>query len=323
MFRYLRVVVLGTDSGRHAPFVLAPIEEQRRIANTLDALRIRVDACRARLDRVPQILKKFREAVLEAAVSGKLTSRNTRSNDGPNDLPSEWTHSAFAELISSIRTGTTAVPQDSRTRYPVLRSSSVRPLTVDLSDFRFLTEGQSANKDNFLAPGDLLFTRLSGSKEFVGNCAMVREVSAECVQYPDRLFRARLKSPESSRYIEIAFASATVRKQVEAKVKSSAGHQRVSTDAITGAVIPIPPRSIQESIVRIVDQLFAAADDLQRRYEEAISRVHKLTPSVLAKAFRGELVPQDPNDEPAAEMLMRIASSANAPGTKNKKRAAV
>jgi type I restriction enzyme S subunit len=288
-------------------------QAQLRIAEKLDSVLSRVETCRARLDRVPQILKKFREAVLEAAVSGRLTHKNTDSNGGSSELPSGWTSSAFSELTSNIRTGTTAVPQDSPTKYPVLRSSSVRSLSVDLSDFRFLAKDQSANEDNFLAPGDLLFTRLSGSKEFVGNCAMVREVLAQRIQYPDRLFRARLKTPEAARYIEIAFASATVRKQVEAKVKSSAGHQRVSTDAITGALIPIPPKPIQESIVRIVDQLFAVADDLERRYKDSVLRVAKLTPSVLAKAFRGELVPQDPNDEPAGEMLERMLAHRTSP----------
>ena len=59
-------------------------------------------------------------------------------------------------------------------------------------------------------------------------------------------------------------------------------------------------------IVRRVDELFALADQLEGKYRAAVQRVEKLTPAVLAKAFRGELVPQDPGDEPASALLERI-----------------
>jgi hypothetical protein len=84
------------------------------------------------------------------------------------------------------------------------------------------------------------------------------------VQSSDRLFRAWLKKPECARYIEIAFARAIQREQDEATINYSAGRQRVSTNAITGALIPIPPRSVQEYIVRIVDQVLDVVDNLAR-----------------------------------------------------------
>ena len=58
---------------RDARSALAPLNEQKRIADKLDAVLARVDACREHLDRVPAILKRFRQAVLAAATSGKLT----------------------------------------------------------------------------------------------------------------------------------------------------------------------------------------------------------------------------------------------------------
>jgi type I restriction enzyme S subunit len=75
---------LGTEAGKEAPLVLAPLNEQKRIAGKLDAVLARVNTCRARLDRVPAILKRFRHAVLAAATSGKLTEewREEKSWDG-------------------------------------------------------------------------------------------------------------------------------------------------------------------------------------------------------------------------------------------------
>jgi restriction endonuclease S subunit len=68
----------------------------------------------------------------------------------------------------------------------------------------------------------------------------------------------------------------------------------------------LPPLAEQQEIVRRVEALFALADQIEARYAKAKAHVEKLNQSILAKAFRGELVPQDPNDEPASALLERI-----------------
>jgi len=69
---------------------------------------------------------------------------------------------------------------------------------------------------------------------------------------------------------------------------------------------PLPPLEEQREIVRQVDKLFAFADKLEEHYKKSKEKIDKLPQSVLAKAFRGELVPQDPNDEPASYFANRI-----------------
>jgi len=71
----------------------------------------------------------------------------------------------------------------------------------------------------------------------------------------------------------------------------------------------LPPLTEQQEIVRRVESLFALADHIEARYAKAKAHVEKLTPSILAKAFRGELVPQGPNDEPATVFLERIRNA--------------
>lgn len=88
--------------------------------------------------------------------------------------------------------------------------------------------------------------------------------------------------------------------------------------------IPLPPRVEQNEIVRRVEQLFAFADQLEAKIQTAQARINHLTQSILAKAFRGELVPQAPNDEPASELLARIqAQRAAAPKAKRGRKASV
>jgi type I restriction enzyme S subunit len=69
--------------------------------------------------------------------------------------------------------------------------------------------------------------------------------------------------------------------------------------------LPLPPLEEQSEIVRRVESLFTFADRIETRYHAARAQVEKLTPATLAKAFRGELVPQDPNDEPVSVLLER------------------
>jgi type I restriction enzyme S subunit len=86
---------------------------------------------------------------------------------------------------------------------------------------------------------------------------------------------------------------------------------------------PLPELSEQAEIVRRVVALFALADRIEARCTAARAQAQRLTPLVLAKAFRGELVPQDPNDEPASALLERIASSDTAAAGKNKRKVPV
>ena len=84
---------------------------------------------------------------------------------------------------------------------------------------------------------------------------------------------------------------------------------KINQQTLMSAPAQLPPLPEQHEIVRRVETLFAFADRLEARCTAARKQVGQLTPALLAKAFRGELVPQDPNDEPAAELLKRLAAS--------------
>ena len=92
-------------------------------------------------------------------------------------------------------------------------------------------------------------------------------------------------------------------------IRLQTGHQRLSSLII----------------VRRVEALFKKADEIEERYKKAKAFVDRLTQSILAKAFRGELVPQDPNDEPASVLLEKIKAEktgleeAKKKGTKQKR----
>lgn len=108
------------------------------------------------------------------------------------------------------------------------------------------------------------------------------------------------------------------RKYIESVLVTSAGQNTINQTALFGLSINLPSLSEQNEIVRRVEELFAYADRIESRYQAARIRVDKLTSAILAKAFRGELVPQDPDDEPASVLLERIRASRTADTVRSK-----
>jgi type I restriction enzyme S subunit len=111
-----------------------------------------------------------------------------------------------------------------------------------------------------------------------------------------------------SRYLHAAISAPAT----QAALKGASGATAVSAlylRDIAKLMVKLPTLAEQTEIVRRVDLLFGFADRLEARLQAAQTASSRLTPSLLAKAFRGELVPQDPNDEPASELLKRLAQS--------------
>ncbi|ALS95601.1 hypothetical protein AXO1947_14900 [Xanthomonas oryzae pv. oryzae] len=314
----VRMPRLGTEQAKAAPFPLPPLAEQKRIAQKLDALLAQVDTLKARIDAIPALLKRFRQCVLQAASTGDLTASWATKEGASN-----WINLRFRELLRDFRGGASIRPSGETQGTPVLRSSAVRPMLVNFEDVSHFDKSMTLNPNDYAMEGDLIFTRLSGSAEFVGVCGRVKATPRVPTQFPDRLFCARLINSRYAPYLEIFFSSQNYISYIGRNLKSSAGHQRITTETVKNAEIRLPSLEEQTEIVRRVEQLFAYADQLEAKVVAAQQRIDALTKSLLAKAFRGELVPQDPSDEPASVLLDRIrAQRAAAPKPKRGRKAA-
>lgn len=287
------------------PLPLPPLAEQARIANALDGLLAQVDTLKARLDALPALIKRFRQSVLSDAVAGALT--NSWRERNPADVQNS--SGQLGQLIEEMRNGLSAKPNESSQGVPILRISAVRSGSVDQTDIRFLECDEAEKQRYAIKKGDLLFTRYNGSLDFVGVCGLVKQTSHEVIVYPDKIIRVRCKTdiilPE---YLEIFFAECSTRQRVMDLVKSTSGQKGISGQDLKGLCVTYPGISEQSEVVRRVEELSAYAHQMEARLADARQRVDALTQSILAKAFRGELVPQDPNDEPASVLLERIAA---------------
>ena len=293
-----------------------PVAEQRRIVAKLDELLASSHAARGALDAVPALLEQFRQSVLAAAFRGDLTADWRAAHRA---LADEWVWVHLQDLTTSLRGGTAETSLKTITQWPVLKSSAVRPGKVDLDDCSYLPGDKGPSSGYLLSDGDLLITRLSGSLDYVGNCGIVREIGDRLIAYPDRLFRARLAESAFGPYVEYAFEAKQLRAGFERAAKSSAGHQRISLSDVRRFRLPLPSVSEQEEVVRRINTLLDGATASARLQRACLQQIGVLERAILAKAFLGELVPQDPNDEAASVLLDRIRAERAAKKTPARK----
>lgn len=284
------------------PVPIAPLPEQNRIADKLGVLLARVDACRAHLDLVPDILKRFRQSVLADASSGELT-REWREE---RRIRLSWQEAALGALLTDVRYGTSKKCAYEPSKTPVLRIPNVVDGTINLENMKYADFDEDEKAKLALLPGDLLMIRSNGSVGLVGRTALVSAREAGYL-YAGYLIRLR---PDTERvrpaYLSVFLGSPALRAAIESTARSTTGVNNINAEEIRGFQVQVPCLEEQDEIIRRVDSLFIWASKLEVCHRATQSRVDFLTPATLAKAFRGELVPQDPNDQPADELLAKI-----------------
>lgn len=328
---------------------LAPLNEQKRIADKLDMLLARVDTCRERLDRVPTILKRFRQSVLSEAMVGNLTAdwrQEHPARTSANDLAAKlhYTH----QLAGGHKAGNAAPPTEDVHDL----TSRMFPKGWELLTLRDLVMPDRPITYGILKPGPELekgipYVRVADFPNERLNIATIRRTSASIdqefrrsrlrrgdlllsirgtvgrvVSIPPEIDGANITQDSARLSVQSAvnpdfvlwyLRSAIAQARMSRAVKGVAV-RGINIGDVRALQIPLPSRQEQDEIVRRVEALFACADRLETRYAAARAQVERLTPDLLAKAFRGELVPQDPNDEPASVLLERIrAARAAAP----------
>ncbi|WP_342135236.1 restriction endonuclease subunit S [Providencia rettgeri] len=298
-------------------FPLPPLAEQKIIAEKLDTLLAQVDTTKARLEQIPQILKRFRQAVLSMAISGKLTEEWRRNSN--TDL-SKWVNSNIGEL-AQVATGKT--PKRTEITYwengsiPWLTSSSTgRPYVEQAEQFITLVALKECILKIF-PPGTLLLA-MYGEGKTRGQVTELK-ISATCNQACASIICNKEK-------VDLQFLKMRLMENYEETRKAAAGGNQPNLNLNKVREIPVlvPPLPEQQEIVRSVEQLFAYADTIEKQVNNALVRVNNLTQSILAKAFRGELTAQWRAENPdlisgensAAALLEKIKAERAASGSK-------
>lgn len=290
---------------RSSQIALPPLDEQKRITEKLDSLLTRVDSCQTHLERVPQILKRFRQSVLAAAMEGTLSEEWRLAN---NLDENSWQDTTLEEICVEDRVityGVIKLGDDIPNGVPCLRTSNVRWLSIDEDGMKRIKPELSESYSRTILQGTEVLVNVRGT---LGGVSVVKHhmigwnVSREVAIAP---LNIELASPE---FIAIWIASNSSQNWLTRKQKGVA-YTGINIEDLRQLPVKLPSLEEQAEIVRRVEKLFAYAERLEARYLSASERVARLTPSLLAKAFRGELVEQDPNDESAEKLLEKVRKS--------------
>ena len=301
---------------REIPILLAPLNEQRRIAAKLDTTLAAVDACRQRLDGVAAILKRFRQAVLAAATSGELT-REWREERGKS--LDDWAERSVGDVVTNIEAGLNVQCEErppADNERGLVKISAVTWGIYDEDQSKTLKSDQQVLERNRIRSGDFLISR-ANTIELVGSCVIVH-AAMRALYLSDKVLRL-VMSEEWKKWLLMCLRSDNGRRQIESL---SSGNQlsmrNLSQKNLLSIKILLPPIDELDQIEALSNQLLVIADQLEARLNSTRKIIDRLTPALLAKAFRGELVPQDPGDEPASVLLERIRAASQAEATAGK-----
>ena len=279
---------------RSIPIPVAPATQQDRIVAEIEKQFSRLDEAVANLKRVKANLKRYKAAVLKAAVEGKLA---------PTERP--WKQAGLGDIATSIRNGYSKKP-DAEQGTRIFRISAVRPMELNTNDVRYLS-GTPADYEPFLVePGDVLFTRYNGSRDYVGVCARV-PTSLPPTVYPDKLIRVRV--PDSMlipEFFVILASTGGSRKYIESKIRTTAGQSGISGGDLKSLPLALPCVAEQQCIVAEVERHLSVIEELEASVEANLTRADRLRQSILQRAFAGRLVPYNPDNKPAGILTNHI-----------------
>jgi type I restriction enzyme S subunit len=348
------VAIINKSRFSAAPIKVAPKNEQTRIADKLDSMLAKVDAAQTRLDKIPNILKRFRQSVLAAATSGELTKEWRLTNSQlaydlellRQNIYDNWLEARHAEFKRKGKTPKSTSwlkkfpgPNFIDSMIPTWISLSLENIAevVDPNPSHrmpsYVVEGKAfisseniinINKLNFskgkkvtaeevekqktryeIVEGTFAFTRIGT----IGKSVLLPKPHDYGISHAMAVVNP-YKSIMDSAFLILTMNCETILKQASHGVQS-VGVPDLGIGKMKSFTVPLPPLMEQQEIVRRVESLFTMVDTVEKQYKDAKARTNRLTQSILAKAFRGELVPQDDNDEPASELLARIKAASD------------
>jgi type I restriction enzyme S subunit len=291
-----------------------PVAEQRRIVAKIDGLTGKSRRARDHLEHIPRLVEKYKQAVLAAAFRGDLTRewRAGRALEWRGNRP-------LKELCVSVTDGDHQAPPKATNGIPFITISAMNDGLINLRKAtRFVPETyfNSLTSTRRASRGDVLYS-VTGS---FGISALVDFDDPFVFQRHIAILR-----PDPGRldalFLFRMLSSPEVMEQADS-VATGTAQRTVPLSGLRSFTIPAPSLSEQHEIVRRLEIVFDWINRLASEATSARRLIDKLDQAVLAKAFRGELVPHDPDDEPAIVLLERIrAAREAAPKAKRGRRA--
>lgn len=287
---------------------IPPLPEQRRIVRKLDTLSARSTTARTHLTAIEKLVERYKRLVIGQLCLGGVASQFQDQNELP-ELPQGWQWSRAEDLCHWITKGTTPSKDElfaGKGQVPFIK---VYNLTFsERLDFSVDPTFVSADTHNIalkrskLFPGDVLINIVGPP---LGKTAIVPDDFPEWnMNQAIAVFRP--KERLFNRFLLYWLSSEWFLSWALSRSKATAGQRNLTLEICRDTPVPLPSFDEQREIVHRIETAFAKIDRLKAEAAKALKLLGHLDQRILAKAFAGDLVPQDPTDEPAETLLARI-----------------
>ena len=274
------------------PIPLPPRAEQERIVAVIEEHFSRLDAVESALESSHLRSSQLLECALQAAI---------------HRYPAQ--ESLLASFLTQKLNNGRSVPTANGDGFPILRLTCLQSGLVNTNETK-LGDFSGADHEKYrIEPDDFLISRGNGSIRLVGIGGLV-PANAPPVAFPDTLIRARVDQKRlRPEFLRVIWNSKIVRRQLESQARTTAGIYKVNQTMIGRVSFPMPSPEDQDRLVQELDRVREVVAGLDAGVSLAQERSKSLRRSILADAFSGRLVPQEPDDELASALLDRIAAS--------------
>lgn len=274
---------------------LPPISEQQRIVNRIESLFTKLDRAKELIENTLAQFEQNKMAILHKAFTGELTAKWRKENN--IDL-SSWECTILKNIID-VRDGTHDSPIYVSSGYPLITSKNLKNNKVNFNNIKYITKEDydNINKRSKVEINDVLFSMIGT----IGNPVIIKEEPLFAIKNV-ALFK-------SSNYINMEFFRNYLEtKYVLDKMKKEAKgttQKFVSLNYLRNFPIKLPTIEEQQEIVNILDKLLAKYNKI-KNLEQQLEKIELLKKAILAKAFRGELGTNNPDEESAENLLKEI-----------------
>ena len=243
----------------------------------------------------------IKEGKIKRSKKSAKTSDTPHYENVPFEVPSSWVWCSLEDIVCELKYGTSE-KSSSVGKIAVLRMGNITNVgTIDYSNLVYSSNDEDIEQYS-LEKDDLLFNR-TNSSEWVGKTAIYKEEQPAI--YAGYLIRIRLLliSPD---YLNTVMNSGYYRDWCYDVKTDAVNQSNINAQKLSQLMIPIPPLKEQGRIVAEMDKWISLIDIVKNDKDDLLNIIKQAKSKILDLAIRGKLVPQDPNDEPAIELLKRI-----------------